>query len=413
MQRSADNRLLLGYVIAATVALHILMVPLWVGWLSQEVEHEPAPLLKAHCEEDDEDRIQARRACRDPQQCPRKKTSIRLVVRGERPQNAEKFLAARDPKKKPLEKKPPEEEEKKKKPKEKEEVPDRFTVLTEKPLVEQPAPEKAEFAATHNTQAKEQMVARGNDVGSGKGPRRPGTAARPPSRKKRAARKPPKKPRKPRKGKPDFEEFMAREMKRASAPPAEDREGNTPEAPEDLKTTKATRGQEAAPLAPPTELAKLAEVDPSMHQEAMDVAGGGGGAIDYLNDIKEGDKTLLNRKRSVYAGFFDRVTVGIKNHWNPVGVYRQRDPTGRVYGVQDRVTVLRVSLNGDGTLSAIYVQDPSGLEFLDEEALRAVRAALPFPNPPEGLKDVHGKIHFSFGFHFEITTQSRRLFRFK
>ena len=129
--------------------------------------------------------------------------------------------------------------------------------------------------------------------------------------------------------------------------------------------------------------------------------------------MAEGDKTLINRKRSAYATFFSRVQLAIKNHWRPARVYRRRDPTGRVYGVGERVTILRVVLNGNGAIMQLRVQRPSGLPFLDEEALRSIRAAAPFPNPPEGLKDANGRIHFSFGFHFEVSTRNTRLFRFR
>lgn len=130
---------------------------------------------------------------------------------------------------------------------------------------------------------------------------------------------------------------------------------------------------------------------------------GDNGSIDYLRDVDEGDKTLLNRKESRYAAFFDRVKIQIADKWSPVSTYRKRDPRGNVYGVKDRYSQVRVTLNGDGTVRQLFLARESGLDFFDDEAVRSIRAAAPFHNPPEGLKDDDGLVHFTFGFYFEIS----------
>ena len=77
------------------------------------------------------------------------------------------------------------------------------------------------------------------------------------------------------------------------------------------------------------------------------------------------------------------------------------------------MTILNVTLRGDGTLAQLWVERPSGLDFLDDEAVRAMNAAAPFPNPPEGLKNVDGNVNFKFGFELEIATGRFRLFRYR
>jgi TonB family protein len=78
-----------------------------------------------------------------------------------------------------------------------------------------------------------------------------------------------------------------------------------------------------------------------------------------------------------------------------------------VYGFKSRVTEVRVSLSPKGDLTKISVTIPSGVTELDEEAMRAFRAAAPFPNPPEGLVSASsGLITFEFAFHFEIGSPS-------
>lgn len=150
---------------------------------------------------------------------------------------------------------------------------------------------------------------------------------------------------------------------------------------------------------------------PNMENARFINPNGQAGSIDYLKDVDEGDKTLLNRKRSRYWAFFDRVKLQIRENWSPRTEYRKRDPYGDVYGVKDRYSAVRVTLNSDGTVRQLFVQRTSGLDFFDDEAVRSIRMAAPFHNPPEGLKDEDGLIHFTFGFYFEISSgPSLRIF---
>ncbi len=127
------------------------------------------------------------------------------------------------------------------------------------------------------------------------------------------------------------------------------------------------------------------------------------GTYDDLDDIDEGNDTLLNTKRFKYASFFNRVKRAVWENWHADRVYGMRDPDGKIYGVKDRLTVLKVSLKPDGSLANVIVEKPSGVDFLDDEAVSAFRKASPFPNPPKGLVDQESKlITFRFGFTLEI-----------
>lgn len=127
----------------------------------------------------------------------------------------------------------------------------------------------------------------------------------------------------------------------------------------------------------------------------------GGGSVDHLEEIENGDETALNSKRWVYASFFNRLKRQVAQNWDPQSVWRRIDPEGNKHGYKTRVTEVRVTLGAKGELDKIVVTSPSGVGELDEEALRAFHIAGPFPNPPDGLiKD--GKIVFAFSFYFEI-----------
>src|SRR5438445_1824625 len=94
--------------------------------------------------------------------------------------------------------------------------------------------------------------------------------------------------------------------------------------------------------------------------------GKGSGSMDYLKDVDDGESTALNSKKWAHAAFFNRVKRQVADQWHPEVVYVRHDPSGNVYGVKDRVTVLRVHLKPDGKLAAWTVLQSSGVDFLDD-----------------------------------------------
>ncbi len=137
------------------------------------------------------------------------------------------------------------------------------------------------------------------------------------------------------------------------------------------------------------------------------------GSLDFFDDVEDGDENLLNTKRTKFASFFNRVRNAVSQHWHPEVIHAARDPQGKVYGTKTRTTRLRISLNPDGSVHRIWVDRPSGVDYLDEEAIRSVRAAAPFTNPPKQLADPEtGYVDFSFNFILMIDG-SKRIFRYK
>ncbi|MBI2377108.1 MAG: energy transducer TonB [Deltaproteobacteria bacterium] len=135
---------------------------------------------------------------------------------------------------------------------------------------------------------------------------------------------------------------------------------------------------------------------------------------DYVAGVEEGEGTFLNTKEFKYATFFHRVKHSVSDEWHDLArsEYRRRDPTGNIYGVRDRATLLHVELNGRGELDDISVEQSSGVDFLDSVAIEAFRRAQPFPNPPIGIADADGGIRFNFQFIVTMTpTRGSDVFR--
>jgi TonB family protein len=128
----------------------------------------------------------------------------------------------------------------------------------------------------------------------------------------------------------------------------------------------------------------------------------GGGNVDHLDDVANGDETALNAKRWIHASFFNRLKRQVAQNWDPGSVWRRRDPSGSVYGYKTRITEVRVSLTAKGQLAKVVVTQPSGVNELDDEAVRAFQQAAPFVNPPKELANDDGLITFAFSFYFEI-----------
>ncbi|MFO0633449.1 MAG: TonB family protein, partial [Nannocystaceae bacterium] len=186
---------------------------------------------------------------------------------------------------------------------------------------------------------------------------------------------------------------------------ADDHEGEPGEA-----TDQDDRGELATPgghVPAPTPAGSPGE------RRALTRSPGSAGSFDDIEGADPDDETSVDSKRWKYASFFNRVRSAIAQHWHPEVVHAANDPDGHRYGTKTRRTRLIIALNPDGSLHRIRMDQSCDVDYLDEEAIRAVRAAAPFTNPPPGLVDPSsGFIEFGFGFIFEFGGESR-IFRYK
>ena len=117
-------------------------------------------------------------------------------------------------------------------------------------------------------------------------------------------------------------------------------------------------------------------------------------------DVEEDDETNLNTFEYRHATFFNRVADAIRREWEGGEVLTRADPAGHVYGLDDRVTVVHVTIDTEGNVVDLALQETSGAAPLDDEALRSFRVAGPFPHPPVAL--FRGRDRFSFTFGFNV-----------
>lgn len=160
---------------------------------------------------------------------------------------------------------------------------------------------------------------------------------------------------------------------------------------------QAASGREAVPLGGST--------------QALRAAFGTHGSPDDLREVDEGELAILKTRENLYASFFNRMRSRVQEHWDPEGAHDAVDPRRTRFGTAARTTVLWVQLDAKGAITKVAVVRDSGADHLDEEAIRAIEAAGPFPNPPEGLIDGSGHIEFDFGFTLDFVEGSQRIFR--
>lgn len=128
----------------------------------------------------------------------------------------------------------------------------------------------------------------------------------------------------------------------------------------------------------------------------------GSASNDYLKDVKEGDRTLLNTKEFVYFSYYRRIRERLEVAWN---TKLRSALSNQVYGGERRlandrnyVTGLTVILDRNGKITAVKVRQRSGARDLDTAAIDAFNDAGPFPDPPAGLVDSDGKIIIPWDF---------------
>jgi len=109
-----------------------------------------------------------------------------------------------------------------------------------------------------------------------------------------------------------------------------------------------------------------------------------------------------------YAPFFERVEQMVHAHWEPKveAVLRRHDAQGGISSTI-RLTVLNISLDGQGLVRDVQVKKGCGAYYLNDAAVAAVRESSPLPPPPSDLlRD--GVATLDFGFCVRFGKAKRR-----
>ncbi len=86
----------------------------------------------------------------------------------------------------------------------------------------------------------------------------------------------------------------------------------------------------------------------------------------------------LNTRDPVYVTYFNKIKLSIESQWEYPEVALR-------YGLQGKL-LLEFTIAGNGQLEQLRLVRSSGSQVLDEEAMRAIKAAAPFPPIPSWIK---------------------------
>ena len=100
--------------------------------------------------------------------------------------------------------------------------------------------------------------------------------------------------------------------------------------------------------------------------------------LTYSSDSRGHAPVSLNTRDPVYVDYFTKIKQLIESQW-------QYPEMALRYGLQGRLS-LEFTIGANGQLERLRLVRSSGSQLLDDEALRAIKAAAPFPPIPRWIK---------------------------
>lgn len=169
-----------------------------------------------------------------------------------------------------------------------------------------------------------------------------------------------------------------------------------PSSPKSAGSTAPKRGEPYRLSLSQDYLDQLQEDQP-VHQAPSTNQSSGHAPSNYLPGVDYGIDTNLNMREYKFASFFIRLKRQLEAVWSPMPIVRSQRLDGRNY-----ITTVSIVLNKQGYLEYVELVGSSGNTFLDGEALRAVKQAAPYLNPPSGMVNQDGKVYIE-EFRFIVT----------
>jgi len=108
----------------------------------------------------------------------------------------------------------------------------------------------------------------------------------------------------------------------------------------------------------------------------------------------------LNTRDPIYVSYFNKIKHSIELQWEYPEVALR-------YGLQGRLS-LEFAIASNGQLERLRILRSSGSQVLDGEALRAIKAAAPFPPIPPWIKASPLSVSASMEYHDNRLNQFAR-----
>ena len=138
-----------------------------------------------------------------------------------------------------------------------------------------------------------------------------------------------------------------------------------------------------------------------------------GASDDKLNNVQEGDQTILSTREYRYFSYYHRIKELLRQYWKPnveAKLYKMYE-RGRQVSSDEMTTKILVLLNASGNIAKISRVGSSGVNELDDAAIEAFQKAAPFPNPPKGIIDPDGFVRIRWDFILKTEAAPRIQFQ--
>lgn len=118
------------------------------------------------------------------------------------------------------------------------------------------------------------------------------------------------------------------------------------------------------------------------------------------SDLQVGDIVALNTDQNLYYSFHRRLGEKIVWAWiqHVISGFQKLQLEGRLKGPQTWVTIVEAILDKDGRVLDVQPMQLSGYWEIDGAAIKAIKQAKIFPNPPEGMIGDDGYIRIQYKF---------------
>lgn len=132
-----------------------------------------------------------------------------------------------------------------------------------------------------------------------------------------------------------------------------------------------------------------------------------GGAVKLEAPPDPSKPSMLQKAEWRFGAFYSRVQELVRVRFKPLEAFKRRAREDNLGGIVSGTGVLGITLDRTGKVLDVVVKKAGSAEFIDEEAVKAVKGVGTFTNPPEALFGTAQTHTFMFNFALTIITPDK------
>jgi len=157
------------------------------------------------------------------------------------------------------------------------------------------------------------------------------------------------------------------------------------------------KAQASSKVSQPTKVmtfsSKDLEKDITSERETLTSGPKGAASAGFVERLSLGRELKLTARALDYGAYINRMRTKLSQRWNPQGTISPAMYSQRLVSID-----VAVVLNAKGEIVELRTLEGSRFLRFDEEAMRSLREAAPYPNPPKSLIQDDGLIYMPWTF---------------